>query len=170
MKKEIALSFLMLAFVVLGCKGNSAVDEPFDYDEVVADESVVEEEADPENEGEVVYLTTAEFKKLIFDYSTSSEWKYKGKLPCIIDFYATWCGPCRMIAPYLSKIAKEYEGKILVYKVDVDKERELASYFAVRSIPMVLFVPKKGRPQSVVGAQSKEAYEEVIEEVFKIKK
>lgn len=111
----------------------------------------------------VVHLTSEEFKKVVFDYSTEKDWKYLGKLPCIIDFYADWCRPCRTIAPYMDELAKEYDGKLIVYKVNVDKEKEAASAFGVGSIPLVIFCPMEGAPASQPGALSLEDYRKIVE-------
>lgn len=116
------------------------------------------------NEGKVIYLTTAEFKQKIYDYEKNSEdWVYKGKVPAIIDFYADWCRPCKMVAPIMDELAKEYKGKVVIYKVNTDKEKELASVFQIRSIPSILYIPKTGKPSMEMGAKSKEAYKQVIE-------
>ena len=110
-------------------------------------------------------LTYKEFTKKIWDFETSpSTFVYKGKLPAVIDFYADWCGPCRKVAPIMEKLAEEYDGKLLVYKINVDNEKELASVFQIKSIPMVLFIPKKGQPMMQVGAMSEEGYRNVIVE------
>ncbi len=112
----------------------------------------------------VKYLTTAEFKEKVWDYQNEPEkWKFKGDLPVVIDFYATWCRPCKMVAPILEELAVKYEGKVLFYKVDTDKEKELAGVFQIRSIPSILFVPKDGDPKFSVGAMQKEDYIKAIE-------
>ena len=111
-----------------------------------------------------IKLTTEDFKKNIFDYSTNKEWKYAGKLPAIIDFYADWCGPCRMVAPVLEELSREYEGRVLIYKVDTDKEEELSAVFNIRSIPTFLFIPLSGQPVMQPGAFPKSMFEKVIEE------
>ena len=115
---------------------------------------------------EVQYLTTQEFKNKVFDYTKDSVWHYKGSVPCIVDFYATWCGPCRRLAPVMDELAKTYKGKVLFYKVDTDKERELAYYFQVTSIPTLLFVPVGKQPRLSKGAPPKEMLEQAIEEVL----
>ena len=116
-------------------------------------------------ENQVKQLTYDAFIKDVWDFENNSgTFAYKGKLPAVIDFYADWCGPCRMVGPIMEKLAKEYDGKLLVYKINVDQERELASAFQVRSIPMVLFVPMKGQPMMQVGAMQEEGYRKVIEE------
>src|SRR6185312_15984501 len=109
-----------------------------------------------------IQLTTQGFKEKVFNYETEQDWKYNGELPAIIDFYADWCGPCKMVAPILEDLSKEYEGKISVYKVDTDKEQELASVFGIRSIPSILFIPKDGKPQMAAGAMPKEGFVEAI--------
>ena len=108
-------------------------------------------------------LTLSEFKNKVMDYEKNPrEWSFKGNKPAIIDFYATWCGPCKATAPLLDSLAEEYAGKIDVYKVDVDKEQELASMFGIRSIPSLLFIPMKGKPRMQVGAMSRKDMEEII--------
>ena len=110
-------------------------------------------------------ITKQDFINKVMDYkSNPSEWKYKGDKPAIIDFYASWCGPCRMLAPVLDEIAKEYDGKIYVYKVDTEAETELAQLFGIRSIPSILFVPMDGQPMMMQGALPKTELQKVIEE------
>ncbi|HET6557695.1 MAG TPA: thioredoxin [Prolixibacteraceae bacterium] len=122
-----------------------------------------------EQAGTVVHLTGEQFKKMIFDYETNQQWKYLGNRPCIIDFYADWCGPCRVMAPRLDEVAKEYAGKLTVYKVNTDKERQLAASLGIQSLPTLLFIPKNGPPRSSVGALPKEALVKAINEVLIIK-
>jgi thioredoxin 1 len=117
-------------------------------------------------ENDVVYLTNQEFKDKVFNYNESKEWKYEGKLPAIIDFYADWCGPCKMIAPILKEIANEYSGKLIVYKVNTETERELASAFGISSIPTLLFVPVSGPPQAAKGAMPRNAFDNAIHEIL----
>jgi len=112
------------------------------------------------------HLTKETFLKKVFDYEKNRDWKYEGDLPAIIDFYADWCAPCRMVAPILEELSKEYAGKIKVYKVDTDKEQELAAVFGIRSIPSILFIPKKGKPQMAMGAMPKDAFVEAINTVL----
>ncbi len=118
----------------------------------------------------IEYLTAVTFKQKVFDYSKSKNWSYKGKIPCIIDFYADWCRPCKMISPYLEELAKDYKGKIYVYKINTDKEQELAQAFGIQSIPAVLFVPMSGQPQMMVGANPKSEYEKQVNNFLKVKK
>jgi len=111
-----------------------------------------------------VKLTAEKFKSDIFDYTTEKEWNYKGELPAIIDFYADWCGPCKMVAPVLEDLSNDYDGKITIYKVDTEVEQELSGVFGIRSIPSILFIPKEGQPMMQPGALPKNAFEQVIEE------
>ena len=115
---------------------------------------------------QVRHLTSEEFKELVFNYETEKEWKYKGTLPAIIDFYADWCGPCKMVAPILKELAIENSGKIVVYKVNTEDEQELASVFGISSIPTILFVPMEGQPQGSLGALPKSQFEKIIKEVL----
>ncbi len=110
------------------------------------------------------------FIEKIFDYEKEKEWKYLGTRPAIIDFYADWCGPCKMVAPILEKVAAEYDGKLDVYKVDTDKEQELAGAFGIQSIPSLLFIPASGQPQMARGALDRASFEKVIAEVLQVKK
>ena len=115
---------------------------------------------------QVRQLTSEEFKELVYNYETEKEWKYKGSLPAIIDFYADWCGPCKMVAPVLKELAVENSGKIVVYKVNTEDEQELASVFGISSIPTILFVPMEGQPQGSLGALPKAQFEKIITEVL----
>ena len=116
-------------------------------------------------ESKVKHLTYNEFLKKVWDFEKNpNTFIYKGELPAIIDFYADWCGPCRRVAPIMEKLAEEYDGKLLVYKVNTDQERDLSAAFQVKSIPMVLFIPLEGQPMMQVGALPEEGYRKVIEE------
>ena len=116
-------------------------------------------------ESKVQHLTYKEFLKKVWDFEKDpTTFVYKGKLPAVIDFYADWCGPCRRVAPIMERLAEEYDGQLLVYKVNTDKERDLASVFQVKSIPMVLFIPVEGQPMMQVGAMPEEGYRKVVEE------
>lgn len=110
----------------------------------------------------MIQLTTAAFKEDIFDYTKSKEWSYDG-MPCIIDFYADWCGPCKAVAPVLDELANEYEGNIKIYRVDTEVEQELSGAFGIRSIPSILFVPAGRQPMMQNGALPKNALKEIIE-------
>ena len=120
---------------------------------------------DKKEESKVKQLTYKEFTKKVWDFEKDpSTFIYKGKLPAVIDFYADWCGPCRRVAPIMEKLATEYDGKLLVYKINIDQEKDLASAFQVKSIPMVLFIPMEGQPMMQVGAMQEAEYKKVVEE------
>jgi len=117
-----------------------------------------------------IHITKEEFLAKVANYEKNpSDWKYLGDKPCIVDFYASWCGPCKMIAPILEDLAKEYEGQIYIYKVNTEEEQELASAFGIRSIPSLLFCPMHGAPQMAQGALPKETFKQAIKEVLLIK-
>ena len=116
-------------------------------------------------ESKVKHLTYKSFTKEVWDFEKDpNTFDYKGKLPAVVDFYADWCGPCRRVAPIMEKMAEEYDGKLLVYKVNVDQEKQLASVFQVKSIPMVLFIPMEGMPMMQVGAMQEQEYKKIVEE------
>lgn len=117
-----------------------------------------------------IKLTTEDFKQKVFDYTTEENWNYKGTRPAIIDFYADWCGPCKMVAPVLEELAKEYADKLVIYKVDTEVEQELAAVFDVRSIPTFLFIPMEGKPMLQPGAFPKNVFKKVIDEHLVIEK
>jgi len=108
-------------------------------------------------------LTYETFKTKVFDFEKHQEWKFEGDKPCLIDFWAAWCGPCRMIAPILEELSEEYKDQINIYKVDTEAEQELAAMFGIRSIPSLLFVPMNGKPQMAAGALPKEVLKEIID-------
>jgi len=111
-----------------------------------------------------IQLTTAAFKDKVFNYDTEQEWKYQGSLPAIIDFYADWCGPCKMVAPILEELSIEYEGRLVIYKVNTDVEQELSSVFGIQSIPTILFIGADGEPMMQPGALPKHTFKKIIEE------
>jgi thioredoxin len=114
------------------------------------------------------HLNVEGFKKKVFNWDKSEEWKYEGALPAIVDFYAEWCGPCKMLGPVLEEISGKYEGKLSVYKVDIDKEPDLAGVFGVQSVPTLLFIPKEGKPSMALGALPKPQILKAIGEVLKV--
>ncbi|MGI8600015.1 MAG: thioredoxin [Chitinophagaceae bacterium] len=116
-----------------------------------------------------IHLSAQDFKDKIFDYEQKEEWNYKGELPAIIDFYADWCGPCKAIAPVLEELSNEYDGQLIIYKIDTDKESELSGMFGIQSIPTLLFIPLQGNLMVQKGAVPKNALQKVIEEKLLVK-
>jgi thioredoxin 1 len=116
----------------------------------------------------IEHLTNETFKQKVFDYEKNKEWKFEGDKPCLIDFYADWCGPCKMIEPILEELADEYNDKIDIFRVDTEKEQQLAGVFGIRSIPSLLFVPAEGQPQMAMGALPKETFKKAFKEVLKV--
>ena len=119
---------------------------------------------------DVRYLTTAQFNERVFDYRTSKEWKYKGDKPCVIDFYTTWCGPCKRLAPIMDELSQTYCDQVVFYKVDTERERELAYVFGISSIPQVLYIPMEGQPMLLKGLYPKEDIVRIIDEFLLDKK
>lgn len=115
-------------------------------------------------------LTKETFLQKVFNYEVNKEWKFEGDLPCIIDFYADWCGPCKMVAPILEELGKDYQGKVNIYKVDTEAEQELAGAFGIRSIPSILFIPKNAEPQMAQGALPKHQFEQIFADVLGVTK
>jgi thioredoxin len=150
------LNFILFVSIVLisGCgKGKTEDTKVFNNNQNI-------------KKGNMEHLTAQSFKEKVFNYEVNKDWKFEGELPCIIDFYADWCGPCKMVSPILEELSGEYQGKINIYKVDTESEQELASVFGIRSIPSILFVPKDGQPQMSMGALPKESFKQAIEEVL----
>ena len=116
------------------------------------------------------HLTKETFKEKVFNFEQNKDWKYEGDAPCLIDFYADWCGPCKMVAPVLEELQSEYGNSITIYKVDTEDQRELSAMFGIQSIPSLLFVPKDSQPQMAQGALPKATLEQAISEVLKVEK
>jgi thioredoxin 1 len=114
------------------------------------------------------HLTAETFKQKVFNYELNKEWKFEGTKPAVIDFYADWCGPCKMVAPILEELSSEYAGKIDIYKVNTEDERELSSVFGIQSIPSILFVPVNGQPQMAMGALPKDTFKKAFSDVFNV--
>lgn len=175
------LSLFAAVVIVCGitaCGGNSAPVAAENESAKVAEVSeagtaaVSSNATSQDNQGEVLKINTQQFINLIFDYkSNPSKWVYKGGKPAIIDFYADWCRPCKMVAPLLDELAKEYKGQINIYKINTDEENELSgSVFGIQSIPSILYIPSEGQPQMFTGAQTKEEYKKMIETILLNKK
>jgi len=117
------------------------------------------------NKMKTVHLTTSEFLAKVANYEQSpNEWKYLGDKPAIVDFYADWCGPCKALAPTMENLAEEYDGKLYIYKVNVDEEESLAAEFGIQSIPTLLFIPMKGKPQITQGVLPKSEIKKIIDD------
>jgi thioredoxin len=118
----------------------------------------------------IQHLTKESFLDRVFDYEKNRDWKFQGDKPCIIDFYADWCGPCKMVAPVLEELSRDYNGKLDIYKVDTEAEMELASAFGIRSIPSILFIPVDGMPQMAMGALPRDIFEKAFKELLGVEK
>lgn len=118
----------------------------------------------------IEHLTRETFLAKVFDYEKNKEWKYEGTGPCVIDFYADWCGPCKIVSPILEELARDFEGKLVIYKVNTEEEQELAAVFGIRNIPSMLFVPAQGQPQMAVGALPKDTLIKAFREVLGVEK
>ena len=150
-KKLLILSAVVYTLVLAGCNTAKADNSP--------------KSNEKETTG-IVHLNNDSFKKLVFNYETGKEWKYEGSKPAIIDFYADWCAPCRQLSPVVEELAKEYSGKILVYKVDTDVEKELAQAMGISALPTLLFIPANGKPQITRGALPKEMLVKAINDIL----
>ncbi len=164
MKRLNIITYLAISLSIVSCsniQGNQAIEKPAIENKGVIDANTVTPE----------YLTYETFKEKVWDFEKNpQEWVYEGDVPCIIDFYADWCKPCKMVAPIMDELAIKYDGKVKVYKIDTDKEKKLAGVFGIRSIPSVLFSPMEGRPEMQTGALPKAEYIKKIEEVLLNKK
>lgn len=146
----------------------SVIIFPLLFSECKAENPAVKSTGDS-GKSAVVYLTNETFKELVFNYEANKEWKYEGNKPAIIDFYADWCAPCRQLSPLVEEIAREYAGKINVYKVDTEKERLLTQKIGITGLPTLLFIPASGKPQMSMGALPKESLIKAVNEVLLIK-
>lgn len=161
MKRLFLISIAMTVAGLTSCSGNSQQAKS-----VVKKQVLTQQNTKKMN---VQELTVETFKQKVMNYDIHpNEWIFEGSRPAIIDFYATWCGPCKQTAPIVEKLAEDYAGRIDVYKVDVDQQQELAAFFGVQSIPTILFIPKEGTPQRVSGAMPRSGFDEAIKQVFKM--
>jgi thioredoxin len=167
---KLSLFFVFtLFFALLGCTNTKGSQENNNI--VIQDEDLKDNDNSDSNKTKPEYLTYETFIEKVWDFEANpQEWIYKGDTPCVIDFYADWCRPCKMVAPIMDDLAETYKGKVKIYKIDTDKEKELASVFQVRSIPSVLFIPKEGKPTMQAGALPRESYIKIIEKELIIKK
>jgi thioredoxin len=118
----------------------------------------------------IEHLTKETFKTKVFDFEKNKDWKFEGEKPCMIDFYADWCQPCKMVAPILEELSEEYKGMLDIYKVDTEDQQELAAMFGIQSIPSLLFVPMDEQPQMAMGALPKDSFEKAFKDVLKVEK
>ena len=153
MKLKLLLSLVVFSMFFINCKSENQ-----------GAKGTVTAPASP-----VVVLNNESFKKLVFNYEKNKEWKYEGNMPAIIDFYADWCAPCRQLSPLLEELAKEYEGKLVVYKIDTEKERDLAQAMGITGLPSLLFIPADGSPQMSMGFLPKETLVKAVNEVLLVK-
>ena len=153
---KIGISAMILVFSVAVSSKTMAIN-PAEKDENKTEEV---------NKSNMEKLTKEAFLEKVFNYEQNKEWKYEGDLPCLIDFYADWCGPCKMVHPILEELSKEYDGKIKIYQIDTEAEQELAAAFGIRSIPSLLFCPTDGQPQMAQGALPKASLKKAIEEIL----
>ena len=160
MKKVVLSVFFTLVFVATGC--NPAQNNK--------NLKKLNAEVKTNRKIDMEHLTKETFQEKVFNYEKNKEWKYEGDLPCLIDFYADWCGPCKMVAPILEELATQYDGKIHIYKVDTEDQQELAAAFGIRSIPSLLFCPAEGQPQMAQGALPKATLIKAIDEILLNKK
>ena len=161
MRRKIILMLMLATITFISC-GNSTDKEKQTKEE--QKNSTINKK---ENKMKTINLSKSEFLTKVMNYEQNpQEWKYLGDKPCIFDFYADWCGPCKMVAPLLEELAKEYDGEIYVYKIDTEKEQELAQAFGIRSIPSLLFVPMNEQPQMVMGALPKSELKKAIDDIL----
>ncbi len=161
MRRKIILMLMFAAITFISC-GNST-DKEKQTEEEQKNSTINKKE----NKMKTINLSKSEFLTKVMNFEQNpQEWKYLGDKPCIIDFYADWCGPCKMVAPLLEELAKEYDGEIYVYKIDTEKEQELAQAFGIRSIPSLLFVPMNEQPQMVMGALPKSELKKAIDDIL----
>lgn len=153
MKKKVLVSIMISSLFFINCKSENPASVP------------------PKESGEsaVIMLTNDSFKKLVFNYEDNKEWKYEGSMPAIIDFYADWCAPCRQLSPLVDELAKEYAGKIVVYKVDTEKEKALSQSIGITGLPTLLFIPAEGQPRLSMGALPKASLVKAINEILLVK-
>ncbi len=163
MKIKLIIAALVASFIFVACSNNNGKSTSSSQAAVTLQETNLNKT----NMAKTIHLTKADFLTKVANYEKNPQaWEYLGDKPAIIDFYADWCGPCKMVAPILEQLAAEYEGQIYIYKVDTEAEQELAADFGIRSIPTLLFVPMNEAPQMAQGALPKDAFKQAIDEVL----
>ena len=167
MKRTATLVVAIMALALTACKADNNPKKQGNSAMTTEQTRINNQKEGKETKMNVTEMTSAMFQQKVMDYKNNPKtWNFKGDKPAIIDFYATWCGPCKATAPVLEEVAGDYAGQIDVYKVDVDQQRELAALFGIRSIPSLLFIPKTGEPTMQNGAMNKAQFEEVIKSVL----
>lgn len=163
MNKRIFSIVLVASIAMLGCGSSNGSSEPGKTGNAAQTAASVT----GDEPGRVIQMTKAMFIEKVFNYEVNpNEWKYLGEKPCIIDFYADWCGPCKRVAPIMDELAQQYKDQIVIYRVNTDQERELAQIFNIRSIPSILYCPSEGKPQMTMGALPKSEFESMIKELL----
>lgn len=158
--KKIGILALAAIFslTTMSCNSNAAEKTPESNENISAP-------ANPGENGKVIVLDEAAFKEKVWNYDANpQEWVFEGDLPAVVDFYADWCVPCKRVAPIMEKLAEEYDGKIQIYKVNTDHNRELSGVFGIKSIPAILFIPQKGQPAMQAGAMQEDQYRQIFED------
>ena len=161
--KNVISILLVSTFINYSC---NCINDDCDNTSTKSNTNTNKEKSITKSNKKMEHLTSKTFKEKVFNYETNKAWKFAGQKPCIIDFYADWCGPCKMVAPVLEDLAKEYDGKIDIYKVNTEEQQELASAFGIRSIPSILFCPMDGDPRMAQGALPKKAFVDAINDVL----
>ncbi len=160
MNSRIFSIVLIASIGLLGCGSSNGKSNQDKGNETSASSSTPDE-------GKVIQMNKAMFIEKVFNFEENpNEWKFRGDKPCIIDFYADWCGPCKKVAPVMAELAEQYKDQIVIYKVNTDQERELAQIFNIRSIPSILYCPAQGQPQMTMGALPKDEFEKMIKELL----
>jgi len=163
MKKLSVIAIMVFSFAFFSCSNIQGNQEETEVN--IVDGETEKGNTASEAQGEVEYLSYDTFLTKVWNFENNSqEWIYEGDVPCVIDFYADWCGPCKRVAPIMDDLAEKYNGKVKIYKINTDKEKQLSSAFGISSIPAVLFVPMKGKPMMQTGALPKDQYIKIIED------
>lgn len=163
MNKRILSVMLVASIALFGCNSSNGNGQTIDGEPV----TTASKSTSGDESGKVIQMDKAMFIQKVFNYEANPDkWVFEGDKPVIIDFYADWCGPCKKIAPIMVQLAEEYKDQIIIYKVDTEKERELAQVFAIKSIPSILFIPADGQPQMTMGALPKAEFEKMVKTIL----
>lgn len=169
MKSKLLPVILVMVLWIAGCTGNTENSASAANGQLIStsDEGDTGNAAANSGSGSPIHMNKAMFLEKVYNYEKNpNDWVFEGDKPCIIDFYADWCKPCKMVAPIMADLAAKYDGQITVYKINTDEEKELAQYFGIRSIPTLLFCPMNEKPQMTQGALPKEDFEKIVKEVL----